>query len=214
MPESPPPAAPVGVGDPSAVAGRLLPVALAHASRLINHGPTLLVTTAHGGRRNVMAAAWSMPVEFTPPRIAVVIDKSTWTHELVTASGGFGLCVPSAGMAGVTHAAGSVSGRDAEVGGDKLRHLGLAFRDGPVLGMPMVEGCLAWLECRRLPEPHAEAAYDTVFADVLWAAADPAVFRDGRWLPDGGDVGPGTLHHLGGGRFGVCGPVVRGPGVS
>ncbi len=27
-----------------------LPVALEHASRLINHGPTVLVTSAHGGR--------------------------------------------------------------------------------------------------------------------------------------------------------------------
>jgi hypothetical protein len=53
-------------------------VQLAHASRLINHGPTVLVTSAHGGRRNVMAAAWSMPVEFTPPRIAIVIDKKTY----------------------------------------------------------------------------------------------------------------------------------------
>jgi flavin reductase (DIM6/NTAB) family NADH-FMN oxidoreductase RutF len=37
-----------------------------------------------------MAAAWSMPVEFTPPRIAVVIDKHTFTRELVVASGAFG----------------------------------------------------------------------------------------------------------------------------
>ena len=32
-------------------------VALEHASRLINHGPTVLVTSAAGARRNVMAAA-------------------------------------------------------------------------------------------------------------------------------------------------------------
>jgi flavin reductase (DIM6/NTAB) family NADH-FMN oxidoreductase RutF len=61
------------------------PVALEHASRLINHGPTVLITSAHGGHRNVMAAAWSMPVEFTPPRIAVVIDKKTFTRELFIA---------------------------------------------------------------------------------------------------------------------------------
>jgi len=63
-------------------------VQLAHASRLINHGPTVLVTSAHGGRRNVMAAAWSMPVEFTPPRITIVIDKKTFTRELVTSTVG------------------------------------------------------------------------------------------------------------------------------
>ncbi|RYF38582.1 MAG: hypothetical protein EOO27_50575, partial [Comamonadaceae bacterium] len=57
-----------------------LPVALEHASRLINHGPTVLIKTSDGNRRNVMAAAWSMPVEFTPPRVAVVIDKKTYTR--------------------------------------------------------------------------------------------------------------------------------------
>ena len=67
-------------------------VSLAHASRLINHGPTALVTSARGAQCNVMAAAWSMPVEFTPPRIALVIDKHTGTRELVMASGAFGLC--------------------------------------------------------------------------------------------------------------------------
>ena len=71
------------------------PVALPHANRLINHGPTVLITSVFGGRRNVMAAAWSMPVEFSPPRVAVVIDKSTFTRELMTAHGGFGLCVPA-----------------------------------------------------------------------------------------------------------------------
>ena len=44
------------------------PVALEHASRLLNHGPTVLVTSSHGGRRNVMAVAWSMPVEFSAGR--------------------------------------------------------------------------------------------------------------------------------------------------
>ena len=76
------------------------PVSLDHASRLVNHGPTVLITTEHQGRRNVMAAAWSMPVEFTPPRIAVVIDKNTFTRELMAASGAFGICIPGHMTAG------------------------------------------------------------------------------------------------------------------
>ena len=86
-------------------------VALEHASRLINHGPTVLVTSADGARRNLMAAAWSMPVEFTPPRVALVIDKRTYTRELVTASGAFGICIPGAALADLTYAVGSTSGR-------------------------------------------------------------------------------------------------------
>ncbi|VFT74576.1 putative enzyme [Klebsiella aerogenes] len=38
-------------------------VELQYASRLLNHGPTILITSydAPSDRRNVMAAAWSMP---------------------------------------------------------------------------------------------------------------------------------------------------------
>ena len=46
-----------------------------------------------------------------------------------------------------------------------------------VLGMPVMEaGCAAWMECRLIREPHAEDAYDTCFAEVVSAAADPRVF--------------------------------------
>jgi flavin reductase (DIM6/NTAB) family NADH-FMN oxidoreductase RutF len=118
------------------------PVALHQASRLINHGPTVLVTSAHGGRANVMAAAWSMPVEFTPPRIAVVIDKKTYTRELIAASGAFGICLPGAALAALTFAVGSTSGYDE----DKIARHGIQTRPGPVLGMPVIEqGCAAWL---------------------------------------------------------------------
>src|SRR5690606_10321340 len=53
------------------------------AYRLLNHGPTVLVSAAHGGRRNIMAAAWAMPLDFKPGKVAVVIDKSTYTRTLL-----------------------------------------------------------------------------------------------------------------------------------
>ena len=96
-------------------------VNLAHASRLLNPGPTVLVSSAHGKRRNVMAAAWSMPVEFTPPRIAVVIDKSTFTRELVAASGVFAISVPCRAQADLCYTAGSVSGRSTSPGDTMTR---------------------------------------------------------------------------------------------
>jgi flavin reductase (DIM6/NTAB) family NADH-FMN oxidoreductase RutF len=185
------------------------PVNLAHASRLINHGPTVLVTSSHDGRANVMAAAWSMPVEFTPPRIAVVIDKSTFTRELIAASGAFGICLPSVTLAGLTYAVGSSSGRDT----DKIALLaaqGISTRPGPVLGVPVIEqGCAAWLECRLIPERHTEDAYDTCFAEVVAAAADARVFANGRWdfREDNADLQ--TIHHLGAGNFVRAGGVVR-----
>jgi flavin reductase (DIM6/NTAB) family NADH-FMN oxidoreductase RutF len=182
------------------------PVALEHASRLINHGPTVLVTSTAGAHRNVMAAAWSMPVEFRPPRIAVVIDKSTFTRELVMASGAFGLCIPGAGLADLTYAVGNESGRD----GDKFSRYGIAVTPGPLLGMPMIEaGCAAWLECRLIREPHAEEAYDTCFAEVVAAAADDRIFSRGHWSVREDNEVLHTIHHLGGGHFARAGDAIR-----
>ena len=173
-------------------------------------GPTVLVTSAHGGRANVMAAAWSMPVEFTPPRIAVVIDKSTFTRELVAASGAFGICVPGAGLVDLTYAVGQASGRKV----DKLARHGLQTRRGPVLGMPLLEaGCAGWLECRLIREPHAQDAYDTCFAEVVAAAADARIFVGGHWTFTDDNTELQTIHHLGGGRFVRAGGVLRATGA-
>jgi flavin reductase (DIM6/NTAB) family NADH-FMN oxidoreductase RutF len=188
----------------------LSPVALHHASRLVNHGPTVLITSFANGYRNIMAAAWSMPVEFTPPRIAVVIDKKTFTRELVAASGVFGICLPGPPLIDVTHAVGGESGRGRAPGDDKFVRNGLATIQGPVLGLPLLEtGCSAWLECRLIPEPHSEDAYDTCFGEVLAAAADPRIFANGHWdfRPDNADLQ--TIHHLGGGSFVHGGVVTR-----
>jgi flavin reductase (DIM6/NTAB) family NADH-FMN oxidoreductase RutF len=186
------------------------PVALSHASRLVNHGPTVLVTTEHRGRSNVMAAAWSMPVEFTPPRIAVVVDKKTFTSELLQASGRFGLCLPVPALADLTYRVGSESGRDLPDGGDKFVRHGIATFNGPVLGLPLVEGCCAWLELRHIPEAHTEQAYDTVFGEVVSAQADDRVFANGHWSFRADNTEWHTLHHLGGGAFAVPSRVVQG----
>lgn len=105
------------------------PVALEHASRLLNHGPTVLITSRSrdGAKRNVMAAAWSMPVEFSPPRIAIVVDKGAHSRQMIEESGAFGICVPAAMFIDATYAVGSVSGLDD----DKFARFHIAAAPAP-----------------------------------------------------------------------------------
>ncbi|EHP1058067.1 flavin reductase-like protein [Escherichia coli] len=177
---------------------RFIPIELHHASRLLNHGPTVLITSfdEQSQRRNIMALAWSMPVEFEPPRVAIVVDKSTWTRELIEHNGKFGIVIPGVAATNWTWAVGSVSGRDE----DKFNCYGIPVVKGPVLGLPLVEEkCLAWMECRLLPATSAQQKYDTLFGEVVSAAADARVFVEGRWQFD--DDKLNTLHHLGAGTF-------------
>lgn len=141
-------------------------VELQYASRLLNHGPTILITSydAASQRRNVMAAAWSMPVEFAPPRLAIVVDKSAWTREIIERNGTFGIVVPGVEAASWTYAVGSISGRDE----DKFNAYGIPVVQGPELGLPLIEEkCLAWMECRLLPPTAAQEQYDTLFGEVV-----------------------------------------------
>ena len=181
-------------------------VELQYASRLLNHGPTILITSydARSQRRNVMAAAWSMPVEFAPPRLAIVVDKSAWTREIIERNGTFGIVVPGVEAASWTYAVGSISGRDE----DKFNAYGIPVVQGPELGLPLIEEkCLAWMECRLLPPTAAQEQYDTLFGEVVSAAADERAFVTGRWQFDDDKIN--TLHHLGTGNFVASGRHVQ-----
>lgn len=171
------------------------PVLLEHCYRLLNHGPATLVTSAHGGRRNVMAASWAMPLDFTPPKVLLVVDGSTLTRELIDASGEFVLNVPCRALAKETLEVGSKSGRDV----DKFALLDLATVPASHVAAPLVVGCVAWLECRVIAEPHNQQAYDLFIAEVVAAWADPVVFSDGRWHFR--DESRRTIHYQAGGNF-------------
>ena len=178
------------------------PVELSRSYLLLNHGPTVLVTSAHGGRRNVMAAAWAMPLDFNPARMLVVVDKNTHTRTLIDASGEFALCIPSREQARATLKVGTDSGRDEDKFRPAACHLPRQQDRAP-----LVAGCLGWLECKVLPEPHNQQAYDLFIGEVVAAWAAPDVFSGNRWhFPS---EGRRSIHYLAGGSFFATGEAFR-----
>ena len=77
--------------------------------------------------------------------------------------------------------------------------VGVGGTAASVVGAPLIEGCLAWLECRVIPEPHIEQAYDLFLAEVVAAWADPEVFSNGRWHFL--DEQRRSIHYQAGGSF-------------
>jgi len=180
-------------------------VAAAQAHRLLNHGPVTLVTSAAAGRRNVMAAAWAMPLDFEPPKVALVVDRSTLTRELIEASGRFTLNLPCRAQAPTTLAVGSVSGRET----DKFARFGLATLPGSRGEAPLLAGCVGWLECRVIDTPDNQQRFDLFLAEVEAAWADPEVFRDGRWHFETAPAAKRTLHYVAGGAFYATGEALE-----
>jgi flavin reductase (DIM6/NTAB) family NADH-FMN oxidoreductase RutF len=136
---------------PTTAPEHFTPVPLNKAYRLLNHGPTVLVSAAHAGQHNVMAAAWACALDFSPPKVTVVIDKATRTRELVEGSGTFALQLPTLAMAAMTVAIGTDS---AKTHPDKLQQHGVELFHAPDHAhTPLVQGCAAWLVCRVIPSP-------------------------------------------------------------
>ena len=92
---------------------------------------------------------------------------------------------------------------------DKLAAYGLSLSPATQVGAPMVEGCVGWLECKLVKEPHIAQAYDLFVAEVVAGWADDDVWQNGAWdfsrHPE-----KRTVHHMAAGIFFATGERVVG----
>jgi flavin reductase (DIM6/NTAB) family NADH-FMN oxidoreductase RutF len=161
-------------------------------SGLINHGPTVLVSCAHGGRDNLITLAWCMPVSIAPPMVGVAIAPARFSHSLIRESGEFAVNVPDARLLGAVWRCGTTSGRDV----DKFAASGLSRYGASAIEAPLVEQCFAHIECRVDSAP--TAGDHTVFVGEAVAVSVEEGAYDGRLTFADGFR---TLHHLGGSEF-------------
>lgn len=176
----------------------LTAVPLDKSWRLINHGPTILVSARHDGVDNVMAAAWACGLDFSPPKLTVVIDKIAKTRELLEQSGMFVIQVPTAKQAALTLQLGTET---LATQPDKLARAGVELFEIDGFDLPLVEGCSAWLACKLIPEPHNQQAYDLYIGEIVGAWADKRVFENGHWLFEQAPAELRSLHYVAGGHF-------------
>ena len=182
------------------------PVDLTKAHRLLNHGPTVLVSARHDGVTNVMAAAWACVLDLNPTKVTVVLDKIARTRELAEASGRFVLQVPIVEQLVMVDSLGTTTLHDDP---QKLAKSGVKLFEIPGSAGPFVSGCAAWLSCRIIPEPRNQATYDLFIAEVDSAWADDRIFNNGHWLFQSASSGWRTIHHVSGGHYLAIGETIN-----
>ncbi len=174
------------------------PVEPEKAYRLINHGPTVLVSARHAGVDNVMAAAWACALDFAPPKLTVVLDKSSRTRAMIEQSGVFVVQVPTVAQLRLTHTLGTLSLATMP---NKLKISGVELFRIEGHDLPFVAGCSAWLACKLVPEPHNQQAHDLFIGEVVGAWSDTRVCDNGRWHFEDADPSWRSLHYVAGGQF-------------
>jgi len=180
-------------------------VELNKAYRLLNHGPTVLVSAQHENEQDVMTAAWACALELAPAKVTVVLDKTRKTRELIEKSNYFALQVPTLNQLKLVQQLGSISQfNDPE----KLLHCQTPLFQFNGFNLPVVEGCSAWLICELIDEPHNQQTHDLFIGQVIAAYADDRVFRDGHWYYHQVGAEWKSLHYIAGGHYYTIGDLV------
>jgi flavin reductase (DIM6/NTAB) family NADH-FMN oxidoreductase RutF len=155
---------------------------------------TSLVTCCDAeGRPNIIAIAWLVPVSVHPPLVGMSIRPTRHSYGLIQASGEFVVNVAPYEIAQQVLFCGRRSGRDV----DKFAATGLTAGEARHVRPPIIEECLAHLECRVVQEVEA-GDHRLVIGEVLAADARVGVLAD-NGLYDLSQVHP--LLHLGRNRF-------------
>ncbi len=143
--------------------------------------PVTLIGSFHEGRHNLMTASWVSQVSFKPLLVMVSIAPERFTYELVSASGEFVVSILASDQAEVAQFCGSRSGRDV----DKVKELGLKTLPGEAVKVPLLDNCLANLECRVVAKhpagDHVLFVGEVVGGGVRRPEAEPLVVRDWKW---------------------------------
>jgi flavin reductase (DIM6/NTAB) family NADH-FMN oxidoreductase RutF len=95
------------------------------------------------GWRNLMTANWVTQVAFEPKLLAVAVDKTAFTHELIAGAGVYSVNLLDREDRAL------VRKFTKPVDVDHVAHAmnGIAYRDGEATGAPILEQAVAYLEC-------------------------------------------------------------------
>lgn len=111
--------------------------------RLLNPGPLTIVTTAWRDHRNGAPVAWAVPLSMEPPLVGIVVHPHRHTADMIRFSEEFALNIPGPSLLKQSAFLGSQTGLQA----NKLEAAGLELFNGVRVDAPLIEGCLAWIEC-------------------------------------------------------------------
>ena len=182
------------------------PVELEKFYRLINHGPTVMVSAKADNIENVMSVSWCCALDFAPKaKLTVVLDKIAFTRSLIEKSGYFAIQVPFAKQAKTVMA----MGESYKTNPNKLAENGVVLFYQTGFDVPMVKDCAAYIVCKLISEPHNQQEHDLFIGEVLAAWADDRVFRNGHWEFDDVSDELKNLHYVAGGQFFITGKSIN-----
>jgi flavin reductase (DIM6/NTAB) family NADH-FMN oxidoreductase RutF/GNAT superfamily N-acetyltransferase len=155
---------------------------------------TSLVTCCDpGGKPNIITIAWLVPVSVTPPLVGLCMRKTRFSYNLIITTGEFVINLAPIELAREALYCGRRSGSQV----DKFLDTGLTPLPAQIVRPPIIQECLAYLEC-RVKQDIEIGDHNLLVAEVLAAYSQPDILTEDN-LYDLTRTHP--LLHLGRNRF-------------
>lgn len=174
------------------------PVDITKAYRLLQIGPTTMISAAHAGKENIMAAAWVGLVG--NDRVMAYIGKQAFTRQLIEKSGLFAIHIPTVKQMETVLYMGENSALNMK---DKLARFDTYYQPG--YEMPLLPDSAGWIICRILPNEHNQTEHDLFMGEIIAAWSDDRIFKQGHWEFDEAPGELHTVHYVAGGQFYIMG---------
>ncbi|KTW21182.1 flavin reductase family protein [Staphylococcus xylosus] len=184
------------------------PIDITKAYRLLQVGPTTMISAKHDNVENVMAAAWVGLVGNY--KVMAYIGKQAFTRELIEKSGYFVVHVPTVKQMETVLYVGEHSTKEMD---NKLDNVTIFYQDD--VDLPLVEGSAGWIVCKVVPNEKNEQDHDLFMGEIVKAWSDDRVFNNGHWIFDDAPDELRTVHYVAGGQFYAIGKGTKfnhGPG--
>lgn len=167
------------------------------ARRLLNPGPVAIVTSSWRAMSNAAPIAWTTPLAMEPPLVGVVIHPNRHTAAMIRFSEEFAINIPGPDLLKQTAFLGSQTGLD----NDKIASSKLDTFAAMRIDAPLIDGCLAWIEC-GLQDVIAIGDHTLFVGRVVKVQALDEAYAQ-TWLLKDRQFSP--LVYLGGTKYAVLG---------
>jgi flavin reductase (DIM6/NTAB) family NADH-FMN oxidoreductase RutF len=159
------------------------------AFTLLEPGPVVLVTTADGGKQNILTLSWTMVMDFTP-RFAFLTGSWNYSYKALKKTRECVISFPTVDLAKKAVQIGTCSGAET----DKFDKFKLTPLKAENVSAPLIRECYANIECRIID--HIEK-HNIFILDGLAA-----------WVDDK-RIEKRFIHAVGDGKFIVDGDIIN-----
>ncbi|MDI6884230.1 MAG: flavin reductase family protein [Hadesarchaea archaeon] len=136
------------------------------------------------GKPNIITIAWAAPLSARPPLVGILVAPHRYSHELISKSREFVINLPPVEILDKAIKCGRTSGRRH----DKFSEFGLTAKPAKTVKSPIIEECVAHLEC-KLADQLTMGDHTLFVGEVVAAYANEGMF-------DGESMNPEKFHPI------------------